>query len=60
MQSHRFSLLQFLLPEQDNINLIINRQSRGCRGDSSALITDIAFDNVCNEGSSGLHSYAFP
>lgn len=60
MQSHRFSLLQYLLQEQDNICLIINRQSRGCKGDSSALITNTIFDNVCNEGSSGLHSYAFP
>ena len=56
----RFSLLQYMLPEQNNICLIINRQSRGCKGDSSVLITNTIFDNVCNEGSSGLHSYAFP
>ena len=55
-----YSLLQFLLPVQGNICLIINRQSRGCKGDSSVLITNTVFDNVCNEGSSGLHSYAFP
>ena len=60
MQNHRFSLLQYLLPEQNNKCLIINRQSRGCKGDSSVMITNTIFDNVCNEGSSGLHSYAFP
>ncbi|MHA1682370.1 MAG: type ISP restriction/modification enzyme [Promethearchaeota archaeon] len=56
----RFEILQFLLPEQDNIGLIINRQSRGCKGDSSFFISDTIFDNMCCEGSSGLHSYSFP
>jgi len=56
-----FQLMQFLLPpNNENMVLIINRRSRGCKGDSSVFITDTIFDNVCNEGASGLKCYAFP
>ncbi len=60
MQSHRFYIMQFLLPHQDNLSLVVNRQSRGVQGGTSYLVTDTIFDNMCNEGSSGAHAYAFP
>ena len=57
----RFELMQYLIPPNNNkLTLIINRQSRGCDGDSSVFISDKIFDNACNEGARGLHSYAFP
>jgi len=57
-----YSQMQYLLPHQNNICLIINRQSRGkaVKFASSAFITKNIFDNMCNEGPIGLHSYAFP
>ena len=62
MQSHRYSIMQYLLPHQNNVCLIINRQSRGkaINKASSYFITNTVFDNMCNEGASGLHSHAFP
>ena len=62
MQSHRFSLMQYLLPHQNNLCLIINRQSRGkaINKASSYFVSTTIFDNMCNEGASGLHSHAFP
>ncbi len=62
MQSHRYSIMQYMLPHQKNVCLIVNRQSRGkaIGKASSYFITTTIFDNMCNEGASGLHSHAFP
>jgi len=57
----RYQLLQYLIsPNDDNLCLIINRLSRGCKGDSSVLMTNTIFEHSCCEGSSGQDSYAFP
>lgn len=56
-----FQLMQYLITSKYFIpTLIINRRSRGCKGDSSVFISDIIFDNACIEGSRGLKCYAFP
>lgn len=56
---HRFQIMQYLLPHQNNIGLIINRQHRS-DSTSSFFITNTICDNKCSEGASGLHSYIFP
>ncbi|MEJ2249570.1 MAG: N-6 DNA methylase [Candidatus Lokiarchaeota archaeon] len=56
----RFELMQYLLPSQNNLCLIINRQSSGCRGDSSVLVSDTIAEHKCHEGARGLDSYIFP
>ena len=56
----RYELMQYLSPPNNtNFSLIINRQNRSYFA-SSFFISDTLFDNKCNEGASGLHSYAFP
>lgn len=57
-----YEIFQYSIPGQNNLALVVNRQSRGiaCELGSSAFITNTLFDNACNEGASGLHSYCFP
>ncbi len=56
-----YHLLQYLIPpNNNNITLIVNRQSVGCKGDSSIFISNTPFEVKCCEGAKGLGSYAFP
>ena len=56
-----YHLMQYLIPpNNNNITLILNRQSIGCKGDSSIFISDTLFEVKCCEGAKGLGSYAFP
>ena len=56
----RYELMQYLIPPNNNISLIVNRKSRGTKGDSSVFIADTIFRDNCLEGASGLSSYSFP
>lgn len=55
-----YHLMQYLIPPNYNITLIVNRKSIGCRGDSSIFISDSLFEVKCCEGAKGLGSYSFP
>lgn len=59
MQSHRFSILQYLLPHQNNMGLVVNRVL-GKDIPSSYLISDNIIEHKINEGASGQDSYSFP
>ena len=57
----RYSLMQyFLSPNKNNIAFVLNRQSIGCKGDSSILAVDTLIDGKCCEGAKGGYSYFFP
>lgn len=62
MQSHRYSLMQYILPHQNNVGLIVTRQSRGRAVEctSSHLISNTISECCCLEGASGLSNYVFP
>nr|MDO8111368.1 type ISP restriction/modification enzyme [Candidatus Sigynarchaeota archaeon] len=60
MARDRYQVLQFLLPQQNNVSFIVHRQVFDEKIYSNAFITDTVFDNKTLEGSRGLHAYAFP
>ncbi len=58
---HGYSLMQYLLPHQNNITLILERKNSCKFGSASSFfISDKIFSHKCNEGASGAASYAFP
>jgi len=61
LMRHGYSLLQYSLPTQNSITLIIERQygTKNSIG-SSVFVTDSVFSHKCNEGASGAGGYAFP
>jgi predicted helicase len=60
MARDRYEVMQYLLPGQDNVSLVVHRQVFDEKPYSNTFITDTVFDNKCLEGSRGLHAYAFP
>ncbi|MFW9970991.1 MAG: type ISP restriction/modification enzyme, partial [Candidatus Odinarchaeota archaeon] len=61
LMRHGYSLLQYSLPSQNNITMIVERQynTKNSIG-SSVFITNSVFSHKCNEGASGAGGYAFP
>jgi predicted helicase len=58
----QYKVMQYLLPNQNNVSLIVNSQSRGKAVGlaSSVFITETPIEHMCNEGASGMESYVFP
>lgn len=61
LMRHGYSLLQYSLPSQNSVTMIIERQynTKNSIG-SSVFVTDSVFSHKCNEGASGAGGYAFP
>ena len=61
LMRHGYSLLQYALPTQNSITMIIERQYSTKKSiGSSVFVSDSVFSHKCNEGASGAGGYAFP
>lgn len=58
--SSSYKLMQFLLPGQNNLAIVVSRVSRKAAGDSSVFITDKIAESHVIEGGSGIGDYIFP
>jgi len=58
--SSSYSLMQFLLPHQNNLAIGVSRVSRKASGENSVLITNNVAESHFIEGGSGIGDYLFP
>jgi len=58
--SSSYSLMQFLLPHQNNLAIGVSRVSRKATGENSVFITNSIAESHFIEGGSGIGDYLFP
>ncbi|QEE16182.1 type ISP restriction/modification enzyme [Promethearchaeum syntrophicum] len=58
--SSSYSLMQFLLPHQNNLAIGVSRVSRKASGENSVFITNTIAESHFIEGGSGIGDYLFP
>ncbi len=58
--SSSYSLMQFLLPHQNNLAIGVSRVSRKASGENSVFITNNVAESHFIEGGSGIGDYLFP
>ncbi|MHA1645951.1 MAG: type ISP restriction/modification enzyme [Promethearchaeota archaeon] len=58
--SSSYSLMQFLLPHQNNLAIGVSRVSRKASGENSVFITKNVAESHFIEGGSGIGDYLFP
>ncbi len=58
--SSSYSLMQFLLPHQNNLAIGVSRVSRKASGENSVFITNSIAESHFIEGGSGIGDYLFP
>ncbi len=58
----QFKVMQYLLPHQKNVSLVVNSQSsrKSAGVGSNYFIAETPIEHKCNEGTSGMEAYAFP